>query len=172
MEANPLAVLAGGAVIGVLAGAVLPRTRREADLFGKAGKKMTAAATAAAAAARDTGLKELEARGISGKAAKAQVGRLLDGVVEAAGTAGEAAASAAKLSGIYEQMTGYFAKKNVADAAKLSQDGKLAADELVAAAKSGDAEKANAAFKTLGGACRGCHDVHREKLPDGTYRIK
>ena len=96
MEANPLAVLAGGAVIGVLAGAVLPRTRREADLFGKAGKKMTAAATAAAAAARDTGLKELEARGISGKAAKAQVGRLLDGVVEAAGTAGEAAASAAK----------------------------------------------------------------------------
>ena len=96
MEANPLAVLAGGAVIGLLAGAMLPRTQREADLFGKAGKRMTAAATAAAAAARDTGLKELEARGISGKAAKAQVGRLLDGVVEAAGTAGEAAASAAR----------------------------------------------------------------------------
>jgi hypothetical protein len=92
MEANPLAVLAGGAVIGLLAGAMLPRTQREADLFGKAGKRMTAAA----AAARDTGLKELEARGISGKAAKAQVGRLLDGVVEAAGTAGEAAASAAR----------------------------------------------------------------------------
>ena len=96
MEANPIAMLAGGAVIGMLAGAVLPRTRREADLFGKAGKRMTAAATAAAAAARDTGFKELEARGISGKAAKAQVGRLLDGVVEAASTAGEAAASAAK----------------------------------------------------------------------------
>jgi hypothetical protein len=95
MEANPLAVLAGGAAIGVLAGAVLPRTRRESEMFGKVGKRMTAAAGAAAAAARDTGLQELEAHGISGKAAKAQVGRLLDGVVEAAGTAGEAAANAA-----------------------------------------------------------------------------
>ena len=95
MEANPLAVLAGGAAIGMLAGAVLPRTKRETELLGTVGKRMTAAATAAAAAARDTGLKELEAHGISGKAAKAQVGRLLDGVVEAASTAGEAAASAA-----------------------------------------------------------------------------
>jgi hypothetical protein len=96
LEANPLAVLAGGAAIGILAAAMLPRTKREAELFGAAGKRMTAAATAAATAARDTGLKDLEARGISGKAAKAQVGQLLDGVVEAAGTAGEAAASAAK----------------------------------------------------------------------------
>lgn len=95
METNPLVVLAGGAAIGVLAGAVLPRTKRETEMFGKVGKRMTAAATAAATAARDTGLKELEANGISGKAAKAQVGRLLDGVVEAASTAGEAAASAA-----------------------------------------------------------------------------
>ena len=38
---------------------------------------------------------ELEAHGISGKAAKAQVNRLFEGVVEAAGTAGQAAASAA-----------------------------------------------------------------------------
>ena len=95
MEANPLAVLAGGAAIGLLAGAVLPRTQRETEMFGTVGKRMTAAAAAAAAAARDTGLQELEAHGISGKAAKAQVGRLLDGVVEAASTAGQAAASAA-----------------------------------------------------------------------------
>lgn len=95
MEANPLAVLAGGAAIGMLAGAMLPRTEREGELFGTVGKRMTAAATAAAAAARDTGFQELEARGISGKAAKSQVNRLLEGVVEAAGSAGEAAASAA-----------------------------------------------------------------------------
>jgi hypothetical protein len=95
MEANPLAVLAGGAAIGILAGAVLPKTARESELLGPAGKRLTAAATAAAATARDTGLQELEARGISPKAAKAQVNRLFEGVVEAASTAGEAAASAA-----------------------------------------------------------------------------
>jgi len=95
MEANPLAVLAGGAAIGILAGAVLPRTEREAEWFGAVGERMTAAAAAAATAARDTGLEQLEARGISGKAARRQVSQLLDGVVEAASTAGEAAASAA-----------------------------------------------------------------------------
>jgi len=95
MEANPLAVLAGGAAVGLLAGLAIPRTEREAALLGPVGKRMTAAATAAAAAARDTGLAELEAHGISGKAAKAQVNRLFEGVVDAAGTAGQAAASAA-----------------------------------------------------------------------------
>jgi hypothetical protein len=95
MEANPLAVLAGGAAIGILAGAVLPRTEREAELFGSIGKRMTAAATAAATAARETGLEQLEAHGISGKAARRQISELLDGVVDAASTAGEAAASAA-----------------------------------------------------------------------------
>lgn len=95
MEANPLAILAGGAAVGLLAGMVLPRTESETALFGTVGRRMTAAAAAAAAAARDTGLAELEAQGISGKAAKAQVNRLFDGVVEAAGTAGHAAAGAA-----------------------------------------------------------------------------
>jgi hypothetical protein len=95
MEANPLAVLAGGAAVGLLAGLAIPRGRKEAELLGPVGKRMTAAATAAASAARDTGFAELEAHGISGKAAKAQINRLLEGVVEAAGTAGQAAASAA-----------------------------------------------------------------------------
>lgn len=95
MEGNPLAVLAGGAAIGLLAGAVLPRTSREATLFGAVGKRVTAAAGAAVTAAREAGIQELDSRGISGRAARAQIGKLLDGVVEAASTAGEAAASAA-----------------------------------------------------------------------------
>lgn len=95
MEANPLAVLAGGAAVGLLAGLAIPRSRKETELLGPVGKRVTAAATAAASAARDTGFAELEAHGISGKAAKAQINRLFEGVVEAAGTAGQAAASAA-----------------------------------------------------------------------------
>ena len=84
----------------------------------------------------------------------------------------EVAASAQKLSGIYEQMTNYFAKRNVGDAVKWSQDGKAAADELAVAAKAGDAEKSAAAFKTLGGTCQACHQAHREKQADGSYKFK
>ena len=84
----------------------------------------------------------------------------------------EMAVSAAKLSGIYETLAAYYTKKNVADAAKMSMDGKTAADEAVAAIKAGDAEKAGAAFKTVGGTCKGCHDVHREKAADGSYKFK
>lgn len=95
LEGNPLAVLAGGAAVGLLAGLAIPRTERESELLGPVGKRMTAAAVAAAAAARDTGFAELEAHGISGKAAKAQVNRLFEDVIDAASTAGQAAASAA-----------------------------------------------------------------------------
>src|SRR4051794_16718325 len=66
----------------------------------------------------------------------------------------EAVASAEKISGIYEQATNYFTKRQVADAVKWSQEGKLAADELAVAAKAGDTDKSEAAFKKLGGTCR------------------
>ena len=95
LENNPLAVLAGGAAVGLLAGLAIPRTERETELLGPVGKRVTAAAAAAAAAARETGFAELEAHGISGKAAKAQVNRLFEDVIDAASTAGQAAASAA-----------------------------------------------------------------------------
>ncbi len=69
-------------------------------------------------------------------------------------------------------MTNYFAKRNVADAAKWSQEGKISADELAEAARAAATEKSVAAFKTLSGTCRPCHDVHREKQTDGSYKFK
>lgn len=99
VAANPLVVLIGGAAIGVLAGAVLPRTARETRLLGSAGKRLTTTAAAAATAAREAGLEELDARGISRKAARDQVSRLFDNVLKAANSAGEAAAGAATAKG-------------------------------------------------------------------------
>lgn len=88
-------------------------------------------------------------------------------------TGDEAVANAQKVATVYEQMEGYWAKRpDAADAVKLSQDGKTAALELVAAAKANDAEKAGAAFRTVSGTCKGCHDAHREKAADGSYKIK
>jgi len=87
-------------------------------------------------------------------------------------TGPDAAASAEKIAVIYDQMKGFWEKRQVDDAVKMSTDGKAAALELASAAKAGDGDKAAAAFKTVGGTCQGCHTAHREKAADGSYKIK
>ncbi|CUS43189.1 MAG: hypothetical protein V4610_20685 [Pseudomonadota bacterium] len=95
IEANPLAVLIGGVAIGVLAGAVIPRTEQEGKLLGPVGKRLNDTATGAAQAARDAGKAELDALGLNRDAARDQVGKLIDGVVKALSSAGAAAAAKA-----------------------------------------------------------------------------
>ena len=87
-------------------------------------------------------------------------------------TGDDAAASAEQLAKLYGSMKDFWTKRNVEDAAKWSDEGKAAALELASAAKAGDAAKADTAFKAVGGTCRSCHTAHREKLADGTYKIK
>lgn len=95
IEANPLAVLIGGVAIGVLAGAVIPRTEQEGKLLGPVGKRLNDTATGAAQAARDAGKAELDALGLNRDAARDQVGKLIDGVVKALSSAGAAATAKA-----------------------------------------------------------------------------
>jgi ElaB/YqjD/DUF883 family membrane-anchored ribosome-binding protein len=94
IEANPLAVLVGGVALGVLAGALIPRTEQEGKLLGPVGKRLSDTATGAALAARDAGKAELDALGLNKTAARDQVGKLLGGVVQALSSAGAAAAKA------------------------------------------------------------------------------
>jgi ElaB/YqjD/DUF883 family membrane-anchored ribosome-binding protein len=94
IEANPLAVLVGGVALGVLAGALIPRTEQEGKLLGPVGKRLSDTATGAAQAARDAGKAELDALGLNKAAARDQVGKLLGGVVQALSSAGAAAAKA------------------------------------------------------------------------------
>lgn len=96
IEGNPLSVLVGGLAVGVLAGALLPKTEREDDLLKPVGKRITQGAGMAVKAARDAGLSELAAAGISREAARQQIRKLMDGVAGAAKTAGDAAAKAAR----------------------------------------------------------------------------
>ena len=87
-------------------------------------------------------------------------------------TGPEVVADAEKIGNAYENMIAFWRQRNAADAVKWSEEGKAAAVELASAAHAGDADKANAAFQRVGGTCKPCHDAHREKLPDGKYKIK
>jgi cytochrome c556 len=90
----------------------------------------------------------------------------------AAKQGGETAATAEKMAGIFEQVRGHFEEHHMDDGTNFAKTGHDAAKDLVSAANSGDWEKASADLKTLGGACQGCHTAHREKLPDGSFKMK
>ena len=95
IDANPLAILAGGLAIGALAGALLPRSEKEKELLAPIGSELAARAKAATSAARDAGQSELNDRGLTKDAAKDQAKALFQGFVKAVSTAGTAAAKQA-----------------------------------------------------------------------------
>jgi cytochrome c556 len=84
----------------------------------------------------------------------------------------DAAPGAAALVEIYDVTEKFWKANGAADAIAMSATGKAAAASLVAAVKASDGAAAKAAFGKLAGTCKGCHDAHREKLPDGKYKIK
>lgn len=87
--------------------------------------------------------------------------------------AGEGAAKdAARLEGVFKQVREFWAKRNAADAVQWSSQAAKAASEAGIAAKEGDFEKAAAGLRALNSTCTDCHAAHREKLPEGGYRIK
>ena len=96
IEDNPFAAVMGGLAIGLIAGAMLPRTQREAQLLGSVGKGVTDAAKTAASAARDAGKEAFDEFGLNRDAVRDQVSKLFDAALKAAGTAGEAAVQSVK----------------------------------------------------------------------------
>ena len=84
----------------------------------------------------------------------------------------ETAAAAEKLVPLYKQVQAHFEEHKMQDGITMAKTGQESAANLAAAAKAGDWDKASAELKTIGGTCQGCHTAHREKLPDGTYKMK
>lgn len=96
VDTNPIAVLAGGLVIGALIGALLPRTEREAKALGSVGEKINDLAREAMGAAKGAGQDKLAELGFTREKARETVKSLLDGALAAAATAGNAAVETAR----------------------------------------------------------------------------
>jgi mono/diheme cytochrome c family protein len=84
----------------------------------------------------------------------------------------DAAEGATKLAGMFVFVEKYWTAKNAADAIKFAKDAQDAAKDVAMAAGAGHDEHAQSSFKTLLGNCQGCHNAHREKNPDGSWKIK
>lgn len=83
----------------------------------------------------------------------------------------DVAANAKKLAALYKEIDGFWSKRSEVGG-KTAKDVIAGATALAAAAEANDAAGVASARKSIGGACRGCHDTHREKVSDGVYKVK
>ena len=67
---------------------------------------------------------------------------------------------------------GFWAARKDDAAVKMSASSRAAALAVAKAADSKDAAATGEATKSMFGTCKACHDVHRDQLPDKTYKIK
>jgi cytochrome c556 len=88
------------------------------------------------------------------------------------GAAADVAADAQRLADNFTKAMGVFKALKAQDAVDASKANVDAAAAIVKAAKAGDLEAAKAPAGTIQKSCKGCHDVHREALPDKTYKFK
>jgi cytochrome c556 len=82
------------------------------------------------------------------------------------------AKDATTLVEIFKDVEGYFAKSHTDDAVAMAQAAQAVAKQLADAASSGDADAVANTMKGVTASCAGCHGAHREKLPEGGYKIK
>ena len=89
-----------------------------------------------------------------------------------AGNGADVAADAEKLQGDFRQAAGFFKAMKAQDAVDMSKANAEAAGAAMKAAKANDMETAKAKAGEIQKSCKSCHDVHREQLPDKTYKFK
>ena len=82
------------------------------------------------------------------------------------------AADAEKLQNNFTQIAGIFKANKVGDAAKMAKANVGLAGDIIKAAKAGNLDAAAEPAGTLQKSCKGCHDMHREQLPDKTFKFK
>ena len=82
------------------------------------------------------------------------------------------AKNAATLKTLFANTLSFWEDRKMEDAVGVAKSGAKAAADLETAAKDKNDDTVASAGKILLGTCKTCHDVHRERLPDGTSEIK
>ncbi|MBI3933992.1 MAG: hypothetical protein HY316_04820 [Acidobacteria bacterium] len=80
--------------------------------------------------------------------------------------------SSKKLEALFTQIYEFFEKRNVPDAMKFAKDAGAGFREAGELASGGKFQDAMAKFHATRDNCDGCHEAHREKTPNGSFRIK
>jgi Spy/CpxP family protein refolding chaperone len=88
------------------------------------------------------------------------------------GNAADVAADAQKLEQDFTQAMGFFKANKAQDAVDAAKANVDAAGEIAKAAKANNLDAAKAPAGTIQKSCKACHDVHREQLPDKTFKFK
>ena len=89
-----------------------------------------------------------------------------------AGEAAEAGKAAARMEVLFKNVHTYWADKKVADATTAAQGVVTSLQAVQKALASNDMAAAETARAAIGANCMSCHTAHREKLPEGGFRIK
>lgn len=93
---SPLAIVAGGAALGVLIGALLPKSKTEGKYVGGAGRKINETAKTAYEAAKDASRDQISELGLTNDNMREQFKDMFGKAIEAAKTAMAAAQDAVK----------------------------------------------------------------------------
>ncbi len=93
---SPLAIVAGGAALGILVGMLLPKSKAEEKYVGGAGRKINETAKTAYQAAKDASRDQIGELGLSNDNMRSQFKDLFGKAIEAAKTAMAAAQDAVK----------------------------------------------------------------------------
>jgi cytochrome c556 len=88
------------------------------------------------------------------------------------GDAAEAGKAAMRLEVLFKNVHGYWAAKKVTDATDAAQTAVTSLAAIQKALTANDMAAAETARATMATSCAGCHKEHREKLPEGGWRIK
>lgn len=83
-----------------------------------------------------------------------------------------AAQDAAKLQGLFKETENFWTAFRTKDAIDFAKGAQTASQAIAAAATEGNGQKAQSAYASVGKNCKGCHDSHRELMPDKSFKIK
>jgi hypothetical protein len=78
----------------------------------------------------------------------------------------------AKLRGFFAETNTFFAKRSVADAQGWAKEAVSLVDAVTKSAASNDWTTAKDTAAKIQPLCASCHNAHRERLEDGSYRVK